>query len=659
MKKIYYFAIATALGLGFTACSSDEPEAAAKGDGMVTLTAKLPAELASRAFGDGKTATTLTYAVYETGVTPVSPIIVSEDEVTFGDDLTATVNLQLVNGKTYDILFWADAAVAPGETNPFTFTPATQTVAVNYAAMASNNDACDAFFAAEKALEVKGAINKTVTLTRPFAQVNFGTDDLGAATVKDAFGITDADKFGSLQSKVAFTKALPDRLNLFDGSVTTVATDNTGFDAVAPTVDEEGFPYEPAKHTYMSMSYVLCGVDKDIIDLEYTVLNGTSEYNTVTINSVPVQRNYRTNIYGSLLTSKANYTVEIKPGFATPDYNNEVVAKTAAEFTNALVSPTVKVINVATGLDLSAASAEELTFTTDKTINMTEEASIILPATERIESAGSDLTVVGGRIANVDADGNPIAISRADDPMKYKHKSLIHIRDGVLTLKGVELVNDMNHHWHNTTEPYNSAAIAYWGNCEINIDSCRIYSGEFTLCGMGRGGVNTSKVYLKNSYFESTSSSAHNGEHWAYCMRLFGTEGVLENCEVKGTQGGVSPEEGTFIFRGGKYYTVNSEGKQDAFYAVYATGGAKVIIEDGDFYGPIKRTGLDIGGTSCVVSGDNDTGMEVGSFVEIKGGRFSGKAYVGNRICDEFNWVETSDPENPLIKWTIAPAATE
>ena len=156
MKNIYYFAIATALGLGLTACSSEEPLAAAKGDGVVTFTAQLPTELASRAFNDGKTATTLTYAVYETGVTPVNPIIVSEDEVTFGDDLTATVSLQLVNGKTYDILFWADAAVATGKTNPFTFTPATQTVAVNYAAMASNNDACDAFFAAEKALEVKG-----------------------------------------------------------------------------------------------------------------------------------------------------------------------------------------------------------------------------------------------------------------------------------------------------------------------------------------------------------------------------------------------------------------------------------------------------------------------------------------------------------------------
>lgn len=237
--------------------------------------------------------------------------------------------------------------------------------------------------------------------------------------------------------------------------------------------------------------------------------------------------------------------------------------------------------------------------------------------------------------------------------MTGKAKSLIHITNGVLTLKGVELDNDMNHHWHGTT--YNSSAIAYWGKCEINIEDCKITSGMFALCGMGRGGVNTSIVNLKNSYFESNSSSGYNGVNWAYCLRLFGKEGVLENCEVKGIQGAVSTEEGTFTIKSGKYYTVNNPGKTDAFYALYATNASKVIIEGGDFYTPNKRTGLAIEGTSCVVSGDNDTGMPVGTFVDIKGGRFSGKAYVGNRLCGEYNWVETSDPENELIKWTVGP----
>ena len=38
-------------------------------------------------------------------------------------------------------------------------------------------------------------------------------------------------------------------------------------------------------------------------------------------SNVPVQRNFRTNIYGHILTDQADITVEIKPDFQTPDYS--------------------------------------------------------------------------------------------------------------------------------------------------------------------------------------------------------------------------------------------------------------------------------------------------------------------------------------------------
>lgn len=70
----------------------------------------------------------------------------------------------------------------------------------------------------------------------------------------------------------------------------------------------------------------------------------------------------------------------------------------------------------------------------------------------------------------------------------------------------------------------------------------------------------------------------------------------------------------------GKYYTVNTPGQTDAFYALYVTGGCSVTINGGEFSSPNKRTSLDIGGTSCVVSGDNDTGMPYGSVI-LQGGK--------------------------------------
>lgn len=62
MKKFVYTLAAAAMIFGFAACSSDEPQGNSP-DGktsLVSLTAQLPAELGSRDFGNGTTATTLT-----------------------------------------------------------------------------------------------------------------------------------------------------------------------------------------------------------------------------------------------------------------------------------------------------------------------------------------------------------------------------------------------------------------------------------------------------------------------------------------------------------------------------------------------------------------------------------------------------------------------
>ena len=61
--------------------------------------------------------------------------------------------------------------------------------------------------------------------------------------------------------------------------------------------------------------------------------------------------------------------------------------------------------------------------------------------------------------------------------------------------------------------------------------------------------------------------------------------------------------------------------------------------------------GLEIGGTSAVVSGDNDVNLPFGSVI-LKGGTFSGKAY--NHVTKEvyqpakgYVYRETGDEEYP------------
>ena len=117
-KKLIYCLCASAML--FTACSDEAVNAPVEGESLVTITTQLPADLGTRTFGDGMTATNLTYAVYEKD--SQTPLIVSKDQVTFSG-LTATVNLRLANGKSYDLVFWADAAGSP-----YTFDAAAQTV---------------------------------------------------------------------------------------------------------------------------------------------------------------------------------------------------------------------------------------------------------------------------------------------------------------------------------------------------------------------------------------------------------------------------------------------------------------------------------------------------------------------------------------------------
>ena len=215
-----------------------------------------------------------------------------------------------------------------------------------------------------------------------------------------------------------------------------------------------------------------------------------------------------------------------------------------------------------------------------------------------------------------------------------------------------DIVNDPDYHWHGSS--YNTAAIAYWNDADVTIRNSHIVSGEFTLCGMGRG-VASGVITLEDSYFESTSSNKDNGSHWAYAMRLFGSKIRIENCEVKGIQGAISIEGcKDAVISSGKYYTVNSEGNKDAYYALYLTNDAVATITGGEFIGGNDWSGLAIEGTSAVVSGDNDTGLPYGSVI-LKGGKFSGKAYNHEtqaiyEPADGYKWQAISKGD---LKWEV------
>ena len=296
-------------------------------------------------------------------------------------------------------------------------------------------------------------------------------------------------------------------------------------------------------------------------------------------------------------------------------------------FKSALSNDAVAEISVDADIDLSTATAAELTFTRHKTIEIASGTTVKLGDQNYFE-AKAGLTLTGeGTIDNTPETGTQSAVTLAEteEPV-HAQKVLVKVTGGDLLLDGVSLVNDLSYHWHGKGgDEFLSAAVLYMNDVDVEIRNVNIKSGMYAVRGVEHS---SGTVTLQDSYFESTSTNKDNGKNWAYAVVLCGSRIVVENCEVKGTQGALSVEESKDVtVNGGKYYTVNTDGNIDAFYPLYVTNGAVVTINSGEFYSPNDRSGgLEIGGTSTVVSGDNDAGLPLGSVI-LKGGKFSGKPY--------------------------------
>lgn len=309
-------------------CSNEDVMSPAS-DGPVVFTVSLPGEF-TRAISDGTKAVKLSYAVYLKGQSDVlfTSQTATDPQADNFSGLKTTLSLDLAKGKTYDIIFWADV---PGNSY-YTFTPATKSVTMDYTAPVGNDEDRDAFFQHVE-LEVKGASTQTVELRRPFAQLNFATSDFAAA--KKA-GLN----YGG--SKVV-VKNVYNTLNLLDGKASGAAEVTFNYAGLVEneTTTHPGTTDASKKYNWLSMNYLLTGAvvpdatnvqkaDKELVDVAFEVYApGATDgvagdlINTVNVSQVPVQRNYRTNIYGNLLTSAVDFNIVIDPIYYEPAWDVE------------------------------------------------------------------------------------------------------------------------------------------------------------------------------------------------------------------------------------------------------------------------------------------------------------------------------------------------
>ena len=304
MKKSIFLGLATFAMLLTTSCVNEITPSKEIGDTPVTFQIGTP-EIATRAYSDGTTATKLQYAVYDEDGNLLDGLTVEDAEIKG----STSIELQLATGNEYSIIFWAAAPNAP-----YTIDFAEKTMTVNYQAAVCNDETRDAFYKCHT-FTVRGAQTETIELKRPFAQLNIGTNDYEAS---EKAGYTPAYSY----VKVPVSSVL----NLFDGKVN--EPEEVEF-ALSDIPTEEEFPVRG--YEYISMNYLLVSADKEVVDVTfgYSENNQTVE-NTRTVGSVPVQRNYRTNIYGQLFTSDVDVNVTINPDYEEPANEPDLLQLIAA-----------------------------------------------------------------------------------------------------------------------------------------------------------------------------------------------------------------------------------------------------------------------------------------------------------------------------------------
>ena len=312
MKKLIYTILAAAATLFAVSCARETEKVGM--DNGTTVEAQFHLGFAgtlTKAFSDGLSATQLVVGVYDKQAGYLESLSIAPDAADYKRafaQLQTTYTARLVKGHGYDIVF---LAVAP-DNGIYTIDLEKGTFTVNPTGP-SNEELRDAFYAVYSIDRVAAAIDQTVTLTRPFAQINVISekqDFEAAVAAKVEFG------------KSALKINAPSVLNLVDGSVAEpVDYDLTPAPMPVETGDTAAHPnFEPyrSKGDYWLMTdYVLVDPSGNDSEVNFTLYakDTDEELFSYSIPNVALKQNYRTNIYGSVLTTDGHFTVVIEPEY--------------------------------------------------------------------------------------------------------------------------------------------------------------------------------------------------------------------------------------------------------------------------------------------------------------------------------------------------------
>ena len=467
-------------------------------EASVSFMLGLQNSLQTKTIGDGTGANMLVYAVFDSNGEKV--II---DKVAKKVSFPAVETITLAKGQSYKIAFWAqnDATSAYTISNDMV-------VSVDYGGARGNDETRDAFFKTVD-LTVTGDAQIDVELTRPFAQLNVGVtqNDWDAAT---ASGV-------SISTSKAVVKEAASSLNLIDGTIGHPVDVTFDFgpiptDPLSVDLDGDG---TAETYKYLSMNYILPydettgDASTTLSDLEFTFRPETGNDIVLTqgLDAVPVQRNWRTNIVGQILSGDLSFNISIDPGF-NGDNNHEIWDGSAEE-------PETDPDDANTYLITTPA---ELAWVAEQVNSKKEyfEGKTILLMKD-IDLYGSYWTPVGNVTAyptvtfkgTFDGQNHIISnLTASDNATGYAAAGLFGSILG--TVKNVTLkdVNIRSKHYAGAVVGYSSMHGAIIDNCHVD------------------GGIITSVP-------ESTGTSYDNGDKAGGIIGYYVTDDKITNCTAK------------------------------------------------------------------------------------------------------------------------------
>lgn len=330
MKRMLWSVLAVAGMFFFASCSKDDAKETGSVDAdyvEASFTVNSPEEvIGTRAndveIGDGTKADKVVCAVFDCKGEEMDDL----RQILDIENKQAKYSIRLAKGQDYRVVFFAYHAADNSDQPEFYNIDDLKNIQI-YDAYSnvedySNVEERDAFTAYTdvKHGETMQPINRNVDLYRPFAQLNLGTEykDWEAA-IKAGVEVA---KTKIVVSNVYKTFSAFDDAVVGEPSEATYNLNTKPADALKVTIDGQEKEY-----VYLALNYLLVGDkrnEKNLTDVEFIWKNAAGDKTnnpTTVFHNIPVQRNYRTNIIGWLLTNAAEFNITIDERFEKPDYN--------------------------------------------------------------------------------------------------------------------------------------------------------------------------------------------------------------------------------------------------------------------------------------------------------------------------------------------------